>query len=420
MHSRPVCSALLIVAFVLIPFARADVPWLPAGLAPAPVTGPALCPGAFLSPAQGAAILDAALTQFPDRAAWEGYAAHLRTRIQAAAGLTPWPRRTALNPIIRDRRTHDGYTIENVAFEAAPGLFVTGNLYCPTDLTGKHPVVLTTHGHARAVVTPADYDTYARFAPHVQTRCAQLARMGAIVFAIDMFAYGEGIQLYGQDAHRDPRAITIQLWSSIRALDFLLGLEGADASRVGVTGESGGGTQTFLLTALDSRVTVSAPVVMVSAYFFGGCACESGRPIHRGSDYFASNVMIAALAAPRPQLLVSDGKDWTLNTPQVEFPFLKKIYNYYGATERTANVHLPDEGHDYGPSKRAAVLRFFAQQFSLNLRTATDASGQIDESQVTIERAAVMRVFTADFPVPPYALHEAGAIERTLVKLQLP
>jgi len=160
--------------------------------------------------------------------------------------------------------------------------------------------------------------------------------------------------------------------------------------------------------------------VMVSAHFFGGCACESGRPIHRGADYFASNVMIAALAAPRPQLLVSDGKDWTLNTPRVEFPFLQKIYSYYGAAERTANVHLPDEGHDYGPSKRAAVTRFFATQLSLNLGAATDASGQIDESHATIERAAALRVFTADFPIPPHALHDAGAIERALAKLQQP
>lgn len=420
MHSRPVGFALLLAALVLSSTARAEVPWLPAGLPPAPANGPALCPGAFLSPAQGAAILDAALTQFPDRAAWDTYAAHLRARIQNAAGLTPWPRRTPLNPLLRDRRTHDGYIVENVAFESAPGLFVTGNLYRPIDLKGKHPVILSTHGHARAVATPADYDTHARFAPHVQTRCAQLARMGAFVFVLDMFAYGEGIQLYGQDAHRDARAITIQLWNGIRALDFLLGLEGADAKRVGVTGESGGGTQTFLLTALDPRVTVSAPIVMVSAHFFGGCPCESGRPIHRGADYFASNAMIAALAAPRPQLLVSDGKDWTLNTPRVEFPFLQKIYGYYGAADRTANVHLPDEGHDYGPSKRAAVYRFFSQQLGLNLAAATDASGQIDESTATIERAAALRVFTAEFPVPPHALHDSGAIERAIVKLQQP
>ncbi len=417
----PRLARFALLAFAAVSLARADVPWLPAGFPPAPATGPALCPGAFLTPAQGAAVLDAALAQFPDRASWDTYAAHLRTRIQEAAGLAPWPRRTPLNAVIRDRREHDGYTVENVAFESAPGLFVTGNLYRPLGgAGGKHPVILSTHGHANKVVNPADYDTHARFAPYVQTRCANLARMGAIVFAIDMFAYGEGIQLYGQDAHRDPRAITIHVWNGMRALDFLLSLDDADATRVAVSGESGGGTQTFLITALDPRVTVSAPVVMVSAHFFGGCLCESGAPVHRGADYFASNVMIAALTAPRPQLLVSDGNDWTLNTPRVEFPFLQKIYGYYGAPNAVANVHLPDERHDYGPSKRAAVYRFFAAQLGLNLAAIEASPGRIDESRFTPEPAAALRVFTAAYPIPPHALHDAGAIVRTLAALQKP
>jgi hypothetical protein len=143
-------------------------------------------------------------------------------------------------------------------------------------------------------------------------------------------------------------------------------------------------------------------------------------PVHRGADYFANNAMIAALTAPRPQLLVSCGKDWTSNTPRVEFPFLQKIYGYYGASGNVANVHLPDEGHDYGPSKRDAVYRFFAAQLGLNLAAVTDAVGQIDESRVTINRAAALRVFTADFPVPPHALHDAAAIGRALSALQKP
>ncbi len=397
---------------------HADVSWLPPGIPPAPAQGPALTQGAFLKPEQGKAVLDAALAQFPDRAAWDAYAKHLRTRIQAGAGLSPLPQRTPLNAAIRQRRTYDGYSVENVAFESIPGYFVTGNLYRPLNTKGPFPAVLSTHGHYAKVVKNEDYDTHARFSPTMQNRCASLARMGAVVFSIDMFAAGESMAILGQDAHKQPLAITIQTWNAMRAVDFLLSLEGVDPKRIAVSGESGGGTQTFLLTALDPRIAVAAPVVMVSSYFFGGCACESGLPIHRSADHFANNAMIAALAAPRPLLLVSDGKDWTQHNPTIEFPFLQKIYGYYGAAANVANVHLPDEGHDYGPSKRAAVYRFFAQKLGLNLAAVTDADGKIDESRVTLEKAAQLRVFTAEFPIPAHALHDSAAIAEQLRSLQ--
>jgi hypothetical protein len=173
-----------------------------------------------------------------------------------------------------------------------------------------------------------------------------------------------------------------------------------------------------MLTALDPRVAVSVPVVMVSSYFFGGCPCESGPPVHRSADHFASNAMVAALAAPRPMLVVSDGKDWTQHTPQIEFPFLQKIYGYYGAPQNVANVHLPTEGHDYGPSKRDALYRFVAAQLGLNLAAVSGADGKIDESAVTIEKATPMHVFTAEFPIPAHALHDAASVERVIKELQ--
>ncbi|MEO6245492.1 MAG: acetylxylan esterase [Opitutaceae bacterium] len=396
----------------------ADVSWLPPGLPPAPASGPALTPGAFLKPEQGKAVLDAALAQFPNRASWEAYAKHLRTRIQEGAGLSPWPKRTPLNAAIRQLRTYDGYSVENIAFESIPGYYVTGNLYRPLNAKGPVPVVLTTHGHYAKINKNEDYDTHARFSATVQNRGATLARMGAVVFAIDMFAAGESMAIFGQEAHKQPLAVTIQTWNAMRAVDFLLSLAGVDPQRIAVSGESGGGTQTFLLTALDPRIAVAAPVVMVSSYFFGGCACESGLPIHRSADHFANNAMIAALAAPRPLLLVSDGKDWTQHNPTIEFPFLQKIYGYYGATGQVANVHLPDEGHDYGPSKRAAVYRFFAEKLGLNLALVTGANGKIDESHATIEKAAQLRVFTAEFPLPANALHDASAVAARLRGLQ--
>lgn len=397
--------------------AAIDVNWVPEDLPPLPTTENVGL-GNYLKPEQGKAVLDAALTRFPDQVSWDAYAAHVRQRIQEGSGLLPWPKRTPLNAVIRDRRVYDGYTVENVCFESVPGYLVTGNLYRPTDAKPPYAAMLSTHGHARAIVKPEDYDNHARFSPGMQARCATLARMGAVVLSIDMFAYGDSIQLFGQAAHKQPFAFKIQLWNAMRAIDFLLEQDGVDPKRVGVSGESGGGTQSFMLTAFDSRIAVSVPVVMVSSYFFGGCACESGLPTHRSADHFVSNAMIAALAAPRPMLVVSNGEDWTQHVPEIEFPFLKKIYGYYGAEQNVANVHLPTEGHDYGPSKRDAMYRFVARRLGLNLAAVVTADGRIDESHATIEKASALHVFTADFPIPPDALHDAAAIERTFSDLQ--
>jgi dienelactone hydrolase len=355
-----------------------------------------LCRGTYFTEAEGKASLEKFASTYHDKNAWEQRAQQIKQNIINGAGLEKFPRNTPLKPVINSKRTYNGYSVENVSFESLPGFFVTGNLFTPLEHQNNYPAVLAVHGH---------FDD-ARFQEYMQKRCATLARMGAIVLALDMVGYGDATQC----SHKHPYSLTLQAHNNMRAIDFLLSLPGVDKKRVAVTGESGGGTQTILLTALDKRIAVSVPVVMVSAHFFGGCVCESGLAIHKTKDFQTSNVEIAALAAPRPMLLVSDGKDWTKNTATVEYPYIKNIYRYYGKESDVENVHLADEGHDYGINKRKAAYAFLAKHLRLPLQKVSNANGEIDESFAVVETPDKMHVFNKQHLRPAYAVIGDAAV----------
>lgn len=262
-------------------------------------------------------------------------------------------------------------------------------------------------------------DERGRYRADQQYRCATLARMGAVVFSYNMFAYsGESSLQVALENHRTGLALTMQTWNSMRVIDFLTSLDYVDAKRIGVTAASGGGSQTLFITALDDRISVSVPVVMVSSYFFGGCPCESGLPIHLCTDLGTNNAEIAAMAAPRPELVVSDGSDWTKKVPELEFPYIQKVYSLYGKKENIENVHLQSEGHDYGVSKRLAMYDFMARYLGLDISLVKNSAGKIDESKCTIEKYEAMLVFGADGKLPANAINGPEAIRSALKSLQ--
>lgn len=365
---------------------------------------PTLCVGYFQSEEEAKEQLARFSATYQNLKEWKVRAKNIREGILRGAELLHPPKKCALNPLIHSKREYEDYSVENVAFESLPGFFVTGNLYRPLG-KGKFAGILCPHGHFR------EPNGGGRFRPDLQYRCATMARMGAVVFAYDMIGWGES----NQCTHKHPEAVGLQIWNSIRSVDFLLSMKDVDPRRIGVTGASGGGTQTFLLTAVDDRITVSAPVVQVSAHFFGGCVCESGMPIHKSKIHETNNAEIAALATPRPLLIISDGDDWTKNTPDVEFPYIQNVYRLYGTEDRVENLHFADEKHDYGLSKRIGVYTFFSKHLELSLERIISRSGCIDESGIIIEEMETMLVFNAEHPRPSYALLGDEAVHKVFI-----
>ncbi len=355
-----------------------------------------LCQRDYFTPEQGAAFLEK--SKPGNLVFWQNRRVAILQRIREGMELLELPPAPESKPIRHSLKKMNGYTVENVAIESLPGIYVTGNLYRPAGKRTSYAAVLAPHGHGR--------EPDGRFRDQGQIRAAMLARSGAIVFLYDMIGHGDSQQC----DHQLSKALKLQTINSIRALDFLLSLPGVDPERVGVTGESGGGTQTFLLAALDNRVKVSVPCVMVSSYFFGGCMCESGMPVHKKGTFQTCNAEIAALAAPRPMLLISDGKDWTQYTPQSEYPFAQHIYGLYGKTEAVENVHLAEEGHDYGPSKRKAMYKFMARHLGIDLK-AMQTDGEINEKLVRVLPEAQLRVFDEKHPRPQnYLVGDAAVL----------
>ncbi|AMV38898.1 acetylxylan esterase [Planctomyces sp. SH-PL62] len=339
----------------------------------------------------------------PNAEAWRDRAAELRDQMWVALGLRPLPPKTPLNPKVYGLLERDGYTIEKVVLETFPGFTLSGNLYRPKRdaASGKLPAILCPHGHWED----------GRMRDDVQHRCIRWAKLGAVVFMYDMVGYNDskpfGHEFLNERLRRWGLSLfTLQTWNSIRALDWIASLPDVDPARIGCTGESGGGTQTFILSALDERIKVSAPVVMVSDGFQGGCVCENAAGLRIGTD----NVEFAALFAPRPMILVGASGDWTANTMTRAFPAIRGVYSLIGSPDRLEAV-VHDFPHNYNQTSRNTVYAFMGR-WLLGLQDS-DATREGDQ---TAETAETLLAFDAEHPAPADARTPAQ-IEDDLIRL---
>ena len=344
-----------------------------------------------------------------DRGEWDEQAQRIREQALIAAGLWPMPDKTPLDAVVHGRIERGDYTVEKVYFASRPGHYVTGNLYRPKQADGKIPGVLCPHGHwpngrfydagpekaAGQLANGAEkFLSGARFP--LQARMVQLARLGCVVFHYDMVGYADSKVLDHSTGFNDAQAelriqnkLGLQTWNSIRALDFLISLPEVDADRIGVTGASGGGTQTFMLCAIDERPAVAFPAVMVSTAMQGGCVCENASCLRHDIN----NIALAALFAPRPMAL-SGADDWTIDIETKGLPELKQVYSLYGKADLVNAVCYPQFQHNYNGVAREMMLAWFNQHLNLDNKPATRQSDfwPIPPEQLT--------VFNEEHPVP--------------------
>jgi dienelactone hydrolase len=317
---------------------------------------------------------------------WAKRRQRVREQVLVANGLWPMPEKTPLKPVIHGKIEREGYTVEKVYFASMPGHYVSGNLYRPTGKPSseKLPVVLCPHGHwnkgrlyengdaniQKEIDRGAEKTKEGAKYP-LQARCAMLAQMGFVVFFYDMVGYAESTAIKhvarsgvpAEDGFADAESelrlqslMGLQTWNSIRSLDFVLGLPEVDPKRVGVTGASGGGTQTFLLAAIDDRVQASFPAVMVSTAMQGGCVCENCSLLRVGTG----NIELAGLFAPKP-MAMSGANDWTKEIMTKGLPELKELYKLLGAEQNVAAKAWVDQPHNYNQLAREFMYSWFSK-----------------------------------------------------------
>jgi dienelactone hydrolase len=311
-------------------------------------------------------------------AEWQARREFLRKQILSAAGILPAFPKNDLHAQIFGRVEGRDYTIEKVLLETLPGYYLGGNLYRPRKAAPPEgfPGVVSPHGHWN--YGRLEHNTTAS----VPARAISLAHQGYVVFAYDMVGYNDTLQTphdFGDKPLEqlwDFGSLGLQLWNSMRAVDFLQSLADVNPRQIGATGASGGATQTFLLSAVDDRIQFSAPANMVSLMMQGGGVCENAPNLRLDTN----NVEIASMMAPRPMLITGATGDWTRNMQTEEYPAVRAVYDLYGKGG-DVETWFQQAPHNYNQPNREAMYAFFGK----HVLGVTDPA-RFKESGIRIEK----------------------------------
>lgn len=258
------------------------------------------------------------LLQYETLSQWQQDREELRSDLFSMLGLHPRPEKTPLNARKLGVVQHDEFRVEKLTFESMPGLYVTGNLYVPNEVTDRLPTILYVCGHAR-MRSPEGDISYGNKTGY-QHHGAWFARNGYVCLMIDTLQLGE-IEGIHHGTYRHDRwwwnsygytPAGVEAWNCIRALDYLETRDEVDSSRFGVTGRSGGGAYSWWISALDERIQCAVPVAGITTlrnHVVDGCVeghCDCMFMVNTQQWDYSK---VAALMAPRPLLISNSDKD---------------------------------------------------------------------------------------------------------------
>ncbi|MFN4258262.1 MAG: alpha/beta hydrolase [Gemmataceae bacterium] len=346
-------------------------------------------------------IADACLAGIDSKEQWEKMRPELRRQFLEMMGLWPLPERGDLKPVITGQVEADKHIIEKIHFQSLPGLYVTGNLYLPKNVTKPCPTILYVCGHGNTVVGGVSYGSKVNYQHHP----AWFAENGYVCLILDTLQLGE-IQGTHHGTHNrgmwwwQTRGYTpagIECWNAMRALDYLETRKEVDAQRFGVTGRSGGGATSWWVSAADDRIQCMVPVAGIAdlwAHVVQGEAARFNRGVINGhcdcmymvNTYRWDFPLVVALCAPRPLLLGNSDADAIFPVPGYRriADKVRKIYDLYGAGDKFALLETKGP-HVDTPELRKGAFEWFQRWLKNDTNPITEGeSKRLDPAQLKV------------------------------------